>query len=182
LWREAAALAQRGVSETDPLWQRPRLDAAGMPVLLVGGLYSTPALLGPLADVLRRCKCQCVIAPVRFGIGCGEATTSLVEESLQRLVETSGQPAVVIGHSRGGQFGRAVAGRRPELVRGLITLGSPLTGCWRCAHCHGPRSACSAWPVASGSVACSARAACGAAAAPNARPTSTARSPPRCGF
>ncbi|HET9256727.1 MAG TPA: alpha/beta hydrolase, partial [Pseudonocardiaceae bacterium] len=34
--------------------------------------------------------------------------------------------AVIIAHSRGGQFARPVAVRRPELVRGLITLGSPL--------------------------------------------------------
>ena len=71
LWRELAALTQHRMIETDPLWQRPPLDTAGMPVLLVGGLFSTPALLGPLADLLRRCNCRCVIAPVRFGIGCG---------------------------------------------------------------------------------------------------------------
>jgi triacylglycerol lipase len=127
VWREAAALTQRRVITTDPLWQEPPLDAAGMPVLLVGGLFSTPALLAPLADLLDRCGCRCVIAPVRFGIGCGEATARRVEESLERLVETRGQPAMVIAHSRGGQFGRAVAVRRPELVKGLITLGSPLT-------------------------------------------------------
>ena len=127
LWQEAVALTQRRMIETHPLWQRPPLDAAGIPVLLVGGLFSTPALLGPLADLLRRCHCRCVIAPVRLGIGCGEATARLVEQSLQRLVQASGQPAVIIAHSRGGQFGRAIAVRRPELVRGLITLGSPLT-------------------------------------------------------
>jgi pimeloyl-ACP methyl ester carboxylesterase len=127
VWRGAAAFAHRQAIAADPQWRQPALDAAGMPVLLVGGLYSTPALLSPLADLLHRCGCRCTIAPVRFGVGCGEATARLVEQSLQRLVENSGRPAVVIGHSRGGQFARAVAVRRPDLARGVITLGSPLT-------------------------------------------------------
>jgi pimeloyl-ACP methyl ester carboxylesterase len=33
---------------------------------------------------------------------------------------------MVIGHSRGGQIARALAVRHPELVQGLIVLGSPL--------------------------------------------------------
>jgi len=49
-----------------------------------------------------------------------------VEQALEQLADATGRSAVVIAHSRGGQFARAVAVRRPELHRGLITLGSPL--------------------------------------------------------
>jgi pimeloyl-ACP methyl ester carboxylesterase len=64
--------------------------------------------------------------PVRYGVGCGEQGARDVKAALERLTDATGQPAVVIAHSRGGQFARAVAVRRPELHRGLITLGSPL--------------------------------------------------------
>jgi triacylglycerol lipase len=127
LWHEAQALAQRSAIERHPLWHCSPLDAAGLPVLLVGGMGSTPQLLRPLHDLLQRLNCQVVAPSVRLGIGCGEATTRVVEDALVRHVDTAARPAVIIGHSRGGQFARAVAVRRPHLIRGLITLGSPLT-------------------------------------------------------
>jgi pimeloyl-ACP methyl ester carboxylesterase len=95
-------------------------------VLLVGGMASTPKVLSPLQDLLHRFNCRCLIAPIRFGIGCGEATTKAVEQSLVRLAEATEEPVVIIAHSRGGQFSRAVTVRHPDKVRGLITLGSPL--------------------------------------------------------
>ncbi|ANN15918.1 hypothetical protein SD37_09865 [Amycolatopsis orientalis] len=127
LWHEAQAFRQRREVERHPLWDIPPLEVAGLPVLLVGGMGSTPTLLSPLQELLRRLECRVRVAPVRFGVGCGEATTSMVEGALADLVESASTPVVVIAHSRGGQFARAVAVRRPELLRGLITLGSPLT-------------------------------------------------------
>ncbi len=126
LWQEAKALTQRHEVRQHELWRNPPVDCDGLPVLLVGGMASTPKVLSPLQDLLHRFNCRSLIAPIRFGIGCGEATTRAVEQSLVRLVEATDEPAVVIAHSRGGQFARAVAVRHPEWVRGLITLGSPL--------------------------------------------------------
>jgi pimeloyl-ACP methyl ester carboxylesterase len=88
---------------------------------------STPPLLRPLRDLLERLNCRVSVPSVRLGVGCGEVTTLTVEDALVRLVEATSEHAVVIGHSRGGQFARTIAVRRPDLVRGLITLGSPLT-------------------------------------------------------
>jgi triacylglycerol lipase len=102
------------------------MDAKGLPVLLVGGMSSCEQTLSPLHDWLRRLNCRCVVAPVRYGVGCGEQGAWYVEQALEQLTEATGRSAVVIAHSRGGQFARAVAVRRPELHRGLITLGSPL--------------------------------------------------------
>jgi pimeloyl-ACP methyl ester carboxylesterase len=42
-------------------------------------------------------------------------------------VERQGQRAVIVGQSRGGHFARVLATRRPDLVAGIVTLGSPLT-------------------------------------------------------
>jgi pimeloyl-ACP methyl ester carboxylesterase len=126
LWQEAKALTQRHEMRQHELWKNPPVDCGGMPVLLVGGMASTPKVLSPLQDLLHRFNCRCLIAPVRFGVGCGEVTTRAVEQSLIRLAEATDQPAVIIAHSRGGQFSRAVTVRQPDKVRALITLGSPL--------------------------------------------------------
>jgi pimeloyl-ACP methyl ester carboxylesterase len=40
-------------------------------------------------------------------------------------VAEQGQRAAVVGHSRGGHFAKALAARRPDLVSGIVTLGSP---------------------------------------------------------
>jgi triacylglycerol lipase len=104
----------------------PPTDAHGLPVLLVGGFTSTERALSPLREWLDRLNCRCVVAPVRFGVSCGAQGARYVEQALERLTDATGQRAVVIAHSRGGQFARATAVRRPELHRGLITLGSPL--------------------------------------------------------
>ena len=47
-----------------------------------------------------------------------------LEERLEALAETRG-PAVLIGQSRGGKLARVLAARRPDLVTGVVTLGSP---------------------------------------------------------
>jgi len=126
LWQEAKALTQRHEVRQHELWKNPPLDCGGLPVLLVGGMASTPKVLSPLQDLLHRYNCRCMIAPIRFGIGCGEATTRAVAQALVRLAESTDEPAVIIAHSRGGQFARAATVRRPDQVRALITLGSPL--------------------------------------------------------
>jgi pimeloyl-ACP methyl ester carboxylesterase len=41
------------------------------------------------------------------------------------LSEGSGQQVSVIGHSAGGMLGRALARRSPDLIRQVITVGSP---------------------------------------------------------
>jgi hypothetical protein len=127
LWQEAEAFARRDELARSALWRVPPIDAGGQPLLLVGGMGGTPQLLAPLLALLTRLGFRCVVAPVRMGFGCGEATVGLVEPALRRVVDAAGVPAIVVAHSRGGQFARAVTVRRPDLVRGLVTMGSPLT-------------------------------------------------------
>ncbi len=47
-------------------------------------------------------------------------------EKLENVVERHGEPATLIGWSQGGVIARETAKQRPELVRQLIVLGSPL--------------------------------------------------------
>ena len=45
---------------------------------------------------------------------------------LERVARRRGQPVSIIGWSQGGVIARQAAKRRPELVRQVITLGSPI--------------------------------------------------------
>jgi pimeloyl-ACP methyl ester carboxylesterase len=40
-------------------------------------------------------------------------------------VERQGRRAAIVGHSRGGGFAKCLAVRRPDLVSGIVTMGSP---------------------------------------------------------
>lgn len=126
LWHEVVGLAQLVELRRHAMWRSPAVDARGLPVVLVGGLGGSPRLLAPLAGLLNRYNCRCVVAPTGFGVGCGEEAAQVVENTVAELATATGERVVIIGHSRGGQFARAAAVRRSSQVAGLITLGSPL--------------------------------------------------------
>ncbi len=125
-YREVRVLASYQALRRHPIWQDPALDVGGLPVVLVGGRVSSPRVLGPMQDWLQRIGARSLLAPTQYGVACGQRAALAVEDALARHVDATGERAVLIAHSRGGQFARPVAVRRPELVRGLITLGSPL--------------------------------------------------------
>ncbi|WP_067420480.1 alpha/beta fold hydrolase [Carbonactinospora thermoautotrophica] len=126
LWQEIRTFTELGTLTSHPVWTDPPLDAAGLPVVLVGGLSVGPRMLNPLRTWLERANCRPIIAPTRYGVGCGEATAQCVQTTIRRYADRVGEPVVVIGYSRGGQFSRASTVRDPEPVRALITLASPL--------------------------------------------------------
>ena len=134
LYEEARGLRQRQQAHNLVRAMAPPLDAGGLPVVLIGGLLDTPWLLEPLSDWFDLLRCRPTLAPVGFGVDCGERTTVRVLRALEELVHDTGRPALIVAHSRGGQFARAAAVRRPDLVHALITLGSPLTRLLGGAH------------------------------------------------
>jgi triacylglycerol lipase len=99
----------------------------GRPVVLVPGFLAGDASLARLADWLRGGGW----APIRSGIAwntdCLEPTVERLHARVEDAVAEHGRPAVVVGQSRGGSVGRALAVLHPELVDTLITLGSPHT-------------------------------------------------------
>ncbi len=47
------------------------------------------------------------------------------------LVEKSGEPAWLVGHSLGGFLSLMAAAKRPDLAQGVLLIDSPLLGGWR---------------------------------------------------
>jgi triacylglycerol lipase len=124
--REVQTLTSPQTLKDHPLWTDPPLDASGLPVLLIGGLACAPDQLQTLKEWLSRLNCRASIAATGYGMDCGERSTAMVTDSLSTLAAATGQRCVLIAHSRGGQFARAVAVRHPELVKGLVVMGSPI--------------------------------------------------------
>ena len=58
-------------------------------------------------------------------MNCAGVLMPRLEERLERLVALQGQRAAIVGQSRGGKLAKVLARRRPDLVSGVVALGSP---------------------------------------------------------
>jgi pimeloyl-ACP methyl ester carboxylesterase len=65
-------------------------------------------------------------ARIGLNVGCTTALVDHIERRLEEHAEATGRRVVLLGQSRGGWLARLVAVRRPDLVRGLVTAGSPV--------------------------------------------------------
>jgi triacylglycerol lipase len=104
----------------------PKAPESGLPVLLITGVYANDATMRPMALWLRRMGYAPKRAGLRFNAACSEAEMGRLEIRLERAAERSGRRPAIVGWSRGGLFARALAVRHPDLVSGIVALGSPL--------------------------------------------------------
>jgi pimeloyl-ACP methyl ester carboxylesterase len=105
----------------------PRGD--GHPVITLPGYRSDDTAM--LA--LRRYLARWGYAPYPWGLGANLGIgyqridyEQRMLEKLENVVEKHGAPATLIGWSQGGVIAREVTKQRPDLVRQVIVLGSPL--------------------------------------------------------
>jgi triacylglycerol lipase len=126
LWREARVGLEAAALMRDPILRGDGLvDGRGRPALLIPGFMAGDGSLALMSDWLRRAGYRPSRAGMLANVGCAGAAHHRLEERLERLVAEQGQRAVVIGQSRGGSMAKVLAVRRPDLVCGLVTLGSP---------------------------------------------------------
>src|SRR5688572_26820514 len=126
LWREARLGLEAAALLRDPILRGEGLrDGRGRPVLLIPGFLAGDGSLGLMANWARRAGYRTVKAGMRANVGCSGAAVARLEQRLECVVAEQGQRAVVIGQSRGGSLAKVLAARRPDLVCGLVTLGSP---------------------------------------------------------
>lgn len=105
----------------------PRGD--GHPVITLPGYRGSDSSM----SVMRRYLERWGYDPHPWGLGAnlGVGNERRVYEqrfvkTLERIVEHRGEPATLIGWSQGGVIARQAAKARPELVRHVVTLGSPI--------------------------------------------------------
>ncbi|MGA2008942.1 MAG: alpha/beta fold hydrolase [Solirubrobacteraceae bacterium] len=98
----------------------------GRPVMLIPGFLAGDPSLTRMAVWLRTGGYFLARSGIVRNTGCSDETVSELEIRLEAAVQQAGQPALIVGQSRGGSIGRALAAVRPDLVDSLVTLGSPL--------------------------------------------------------
>jgi pimeloyl-ACP methyl ester carboxylesterase len=98
----------------------------GRPVLLLPGFLAGDYTLAPMAIWLRRIGYRPAGVGFLTNTGCSERALERLQARAEVLAAESGRRVAVVGHSRGGHQGKALAVRRPELVSHVIALGGGL--------------------------------------------------------
>ena len=113
-----------------PAWFRLPRGRAAVPrtVVLLPGFGAGPRSLA----ALRRYLGSRGHAAVDWGLGRNTGRVpqlrAALHERVAALVRETGEPAVLVGWSLGGYIARELAREHPDLVRRIITLGSPVVG------------------------------------------------------
>lgn len=132
--REGALVAEAGRYAWHRVAHRqPRSPYAGStpprgddPVLLVPGFLAGDGTLALVQRTLRREGLRTYRSRIHTNVGCTRAAALLLEQRLQAIATRRGSRVRIVGHSLGGMLARGIAARRPDLVSGIVTLGSPV--------------------------------------------------------
>lgn len=126
LWRESGAAREAAALLQSSVWRGAGVAPGnGRPVLLIPGFLAGDGSLATLTRWLRAAGYHTRRAGIRANVACSEDACARLEARLEGFAQATGQRVAIVGQSRGGVFARALAVRRPELVSGIVTLGSP---------------------------------------------------------
>ena len=98
----------------------------GDPIVLVPGFMAGDYTLRAMSAYLRRMGCRTYGSQIRSNARCLAETADHLEQRAESIAIKRDRPVVLIGHSLGGLLSRGLASRRPDLISGVVTMGSPL--------------------------------------------------------
>jgi pimeloyl-ACP methyl ester carboxylesterase len=126
IWREGRLGVEAAGLLRDPVYRGVGVpDAQGQPVLLIPGFLAGDDSLGIMTRWLRKTGHHTRKAGIRSNIDCSESAVTRLAERVEVLAKCHEQKVAIVGQSRGGNLARVIAVRRPDLVSGIIALGSP---------------------------------------------------------
>jgi pimeloyl-ACP methyl ester carboxylesterase len=127
---EAARFVRRSASDRVGRRHTPyalRAPERGLePVVLVPGFLAGDGSLGLMARHLRALGYRTYRSTMHANVGCTQTASEALERRIEAIALKRGRKVTVVGHSLGGLLARGLAGRRPDLVEGIVTLGSPI--------------------------------------------------------
>ena len=97
-----------------------------VPVVLVPGFMAGDGTLCLMSRHLRGLGYRTYRSTIHANVGCTREASEALERRIETIALKRGRKVTVVGHSLGGLMARGIAGRRPDLVDGIVTLGSPI--------------------------------------------------------
>jgi pimeloyl-ACP methyl ester carboxylesterase len=127
---EAARLVRRSRSDRRA---RALLPYAGShrvpphdPVLLVPGFMAGDPTLKAMSAFLRHQGFRTYRAQIIVNVGCTREAADRLERRLESIAIKRDRKVTIVGHSLGGMLARGLASRRPDLIEGIVSMGSPV--------------------------------------------------------
>src|SRR3954470_19380517 len=132
LWRESLIGWEAASLMRSAVWRGAgQAPGDGRGVVLIPGFLAGDSSLGIMTRWLRGLGYHTHKAGIRAHVDCSAAVCESLEGCLERMADKTGERVAIVGQSRGGIVARALAVRRPDLVSGIVTLGSPVCGMLR---------------------------------------------------
>jgi triacylglycerol lipase len=127
LWRESRiGLEWAALRRSDVFHGAGVMPGDGRGVMLIPGFLAGDGSLGTMTQWLRAAGYRTKRAGIRSNVACSEVACERLEERLESLAGRTGGRVAIVGQSRGGVIAKALGARRPDLVSGVVTLGSPV--------------------------------------------------------
>jgi pimeloyl-ACP methyl ester carboxylesterase len=127
IWGETRLALEHAALRRHPVFRGEGVPTGdGAPVLLVPGFLAGDISLRVMAQWLDRVGYRSCRAGMRANVDCTSRALEHLDRQLGQFAERHGRKVMIIGQSRGGSLARILAVRRPELVAGVICLGSPV--------------------------------------------------------
>jgi pimeloyl-ACP methyl ester carboxylesterase len=105
-----------------------QLTVCGGPVLILGGLFSRPFYYAPLGRMLRRRGYDVHFDADTFNVRPFRPHVAELRARVCDIVEATGRPVRLLGHSLGGLHAMALLADAPEHVGQVIAIASPIVG------------------------------------------------------
>src|SRR3954463_3702088 len=127
MWRESRIGFELAGLMRSRVWRGDGVtDGQGQPVMLISGLFAGDQSMNLMARWLKQTGHRPCRAGIAVNVDCSQRAAERLERRLQWLPGGGGKRVAFAGKGRGGSFARVLAVRRPDLVSGIVTLGSPL--------------------------------------------------------
>ncbi|WP_051247644.1 alpha/beta fold hydrolase [Nocardioides halotolerans] len=134
--REGSVLLEAGRFAVGSLEERRRRRATSYatrhearseePVILVPGFMAGDLTLRAMSRTLRRRGFRTYRSHIRANVGCTLTAAAELESRIESIAIRRGTRVHIVGHSLGGLLARGLAVRRPDLISGIVTMGSPM--------------------------------------------------------
>ncbi len=124
-------------SKRSVLLQDPIFSGEGVPkgqrdtILLIPGFGSGDWTFSTMAQWLNQIGHRTHFSGINVNVGCPQRKVERMLARLEDISKEAGGRIVIVGHSLGGLVGCALARHRPDLVRHVIAIGSPLRSGWQ---------------------------------------------------
>ena len=113
----------------------------GEPVLVIPGFLANDVMMLPLRRWLKRIGYRTYSANIYWNTDCPDKTATSLAHKARAIHRKTGHKVRLVGHSLGGMLAKSVLYRAPDVIGGVITLGSPfrdhvrahpaVTGVWQ---------------------------------------------------